>query len=119
MAYDPDSSPAATVEVPGDLPPADLLADIDCQRDPRDPSRFTLEISPAWNIFYTFGGVTMAAALRAAQRALGRDDLHPLSAHAVFCAPVGAGDVEIAVTVIRNGRTAANVSADLRQLGHD
>lgn len=100
------------------VPAGDLLADIDVQRDAADPRRFTLSISPAWNVFYTFGGVTMAVALRAAERALERDDLHPLSAHAVYCAPVGEGPVEIDVDVVRNGRTAANVCADVRQQGH-
>jgi acyl-CoA thioesterase len=103
----------------GDVPVGHLLDDIDVQPDGEVPGRYTIELSPAWNIFYTFGGVTMAAALRAAERGVDRDDLRPLSAHAVFCSPVGAGPVEIDVDVVRNGRSAANVCADLRQAGHD
>jgi len=102
-----------------DVPTGHLLADIDVQADPSTRGRYTLDLSSAWNIFYTFGGVTMAAALRAAERELARDDLRPLSAHAVFCAPVAAGAIEIDVDVVRNGRSAANVCADLRQHGHD
>lgn len=114
---DPTSpaDPASPVEVPE----GDLLADIDVQADPERPGRYTLELSPAWNVFYTFGGVSMAAALRAAQRALTRDDLVPQSAHAVYLSPVGAGPVEIDVDVTRDGRTAANVCADMRQVGHE
>jgi len=102
-----------------DVPEGDLLRDLAMVEDPQRPGRFTLEFSPAWNIFYTFGGFTMAAALRAAQLHVDRPDLVPLTAHAVFCSPVGAGPVEIDVDVVRNGRTAANVQADLRQVGHE
>lgn len=101
------------------MPVGNFLADLAMIEDPALPGRYTMDMSPAWNIFYTFGGMTMAAALRAAQLGVGRDDLHPLTAHALFCSPVGAGPVEIDVDVVRNGRTAANVCADLRQAGHD
>jgi acyl-CoA thioesterase len=103
---------------PTAVPAGDLLTDIDVRPDPALPGRFTIELSPAWNIFYTFGGVTMATALRAAQRGLGRDDLVPLAANAVFCSPVGQGAVELDVRIIRDGRTAANVQVDTRQAGH-
>lgn len=97
---------------------ADLLQDIDVQPVPGVDGRFELDIPPDWNVFYTFGGVTMAAALRAAERALDRPDLTPLTAHAVYCAPIQAGAVELDVDVLRNGRTAAQVSVDMRQQGH-
>lgn len=111
---DPEPSTAADA-----VPAGDLLADIDVRADPQRPGRYSLEMSPAWNIFYTFGGVTMAAALRAAERAVDRPDFLPLSAHAVYCAPVGAGAIDIDVDVIRQGRSASNVCADMRQRGHD
>ena len=47
-----------------------------------------------------------------------RPDLVPLTAHAMYCAPIQAGAVEIDVDVLRNGRTAAQASVDLRQQGH-
>ena len=121
MALD-SSHPSSVIESeePGaDVPVGDLLADIDVQPDPATPGRYVLDLSPAWNIFYTFGGVTMAAALRAAERGVARDDLHPLNAHAVYCSPVAAGPIEIDVDVIRSGKSAANVSVDLRQRGHE
>jgi acyl-CoA thioesterase len=114
-----ESEEPAAAFVAADVPVGDLLTDIDVQRDAATAGRYTLDVSPAWNIFYTFGGVTMAAALRAAEREIDRDDLEPLSAHAVFCSPVGAGPIEIDVDVVRNGRSAANVNADLRQAGHE
>lgn len=106
---------ATAVEVDEDVPDGNLLADIDVLADDRVGGRYSLDISPAWNVFYTFGGVTMAAAMRAAERELARDDLHPIAAHALFCSPVGAGPIEIDVEVIRDGRSASQVCADLRQ----
>ncbi len=97
---------------------ADLLADLDLTPVDGVDHRYTLDISADWNVFYTFGGVTMAAALRAAERAIDRPDLNPLTAHAIYCAPIQAGAVEIDVDVLRNGRTASQASVDLRQAGH-
>ena len=101
------------------IEPADLLRDIDVQPVADVDARYELDIPPDWNVFYTFGGVTMAAALRAAERAIDRPDLTPLTAHAIYCAPIQAGAVEIDVDVMRNGRTAAQASVDLRQKGHE
>lgn len=101
------------------VPAADLLADIDVVPVAGAEHRFELDIPADWNVFYTFGGVTMAAALRSAERSIDRADLVPLTAHAVYCAPIQAGLVEIDVDVLRNGRTAAQASVDLRQAGHD
>jgi acyl-CoA thioesterase len=98
---------------------ADLLHDIDVHPVTGVDHRYELDIPPDWNVFYTFGGVTMAAALRAAERSIDRPDLRPLTAHAVYCAPIQAGPVEIDVDVLRNGRTAAQASVDLRQTGHE
>ena len=97
---------------------ADLLAAIDVRPVADGEHRYGLDIPTDWNIFYTFGGVTMAAALRAAERAIDRADLVPLTAHAMYCAPIQAGAVEIDVDVLRSGRTAAQASVDLRQAGH-
>lgn len=98
---------------------ADLLRDIDVARIAGTDHRYELDIPADWNVFYTFGGVTMAAALRAAERSIDRADLDPLTAHAVYCAPIQAGAVEIDVDVLRSGRTAAQASVDLRQAGHE
>lgn len=104
---------------PPAVPAGDFLVDSDVQRDADVPSRYTLDLSPAWNVFYTFGGMSMAVALRAVERELARDDLRPLTAHALFMQPVSDGPVEIDVTVLRNGRGAAQATADLRNAHHE
>ena len=108
MATDPPNPPAG-----------DFLVDSDVQRDPTTPGRYTLDLSPAWNVFYTFGGMSMAVALRAIQRELGRDEFGPLSANALYIQPVIDGPLEIDVNVLRNGRGAAQATADLRNEHHD
>lgn len=98
---------------------ADFLIDSDVQPDPERPGRYTLDLSPAWNVFYAFGGMTMACALRALVREVARDDLTLLTANALFIQPVTAGPVEIDVRVLRDGRRAAQAVADLRNAHHD
>ncbi len=95
------------------VPPGDYLADTEPRRI-GDTLRFRAEIPEAWKVFYAFGGITMGAALRAVEAALGRDDLQPLTATAIFCEPVPCGGIETEVEIIRNGRNAAQAVADLR-----
>jgi acyl-CoA thioesterase len=104
---------------PPAVPAGDFLADTDVQRDPSSPGRYTLDLSPAWNVFYTFGGVSMAVALRAIERELGRDEFGPLTANALFVRPVIDGPLEVTVNVLRNGKGAAQATADLRNEHHD
>jgi acyl-CoA thioesterase len=111
---DADAEPQQGAAPTGTVAPGDLLADVDVRPDPARPGRWRAELPPAWNVFYVFGGVTMATALRAAERALGREDLVPLGAHATFCAPVPAGAVVVDTEVLRPGRSAAQVAADVR-----
>ncbi|MCZ7534750.1 MAG: thioesterase family protein [Acidimicrobiia bacterium] len=98
---------------------ADLLADTSLSADPAVSGRYHSAIPVAWQIRYAFGGVTMMTALRAAEAELGRPDLRPLTASALFCAPVPCGPVVTDATVLRNGRTAAQVASDLRVPGSD
>lgn len=93
----------------------DFLEDTDLQPDPSVSGRWGIEVSDAWNVFYTFGGLSMALALRGVERELDRPDLAPRSATAVFCAPVSPGWADVDVRVLRQGRTAAQATADLRQ----
>lgn len=104
---------------PPRTPAGDFLVDSDVQRDPSMPGRYTLDLSPAWNVFYTFGGMSMAVALRAVERELARDDLGPLTATALYVQPVTDGPLEIDVRVLRSGRNAAQAVADLRNEHHD
>ena len=99
---------------PPTAPAGDFLVDSDVRPDPSAPGRYTLDLSPAWNVFYTFGGMSMAVALRAIEREVARDDFGPLTATAVYIQPVTDGPVEIDVRVLRNGRGVAQATADLR-----
>ena len=109
----PDRAAVPDPGSPTGEPIGDLLVDIDAVADPSAPARWTLDLSPAWNVFYVFGGTTMAATLRAAERTAGRDDLHLLTASATFCSPVAAGPVSFQGRVLRDGRSAAQVTAEL------
>lgn len=101
------------------FPAGDFLADTDVRRDPDRPGCYTLDLSPAWNVFYTFGGVSMAVALRAVERELARDDFGPITATALYVRPVSDGPLEVDVRVLRNGRKAAQAVAELRNEHHD
>ncbi len=62
---------------------------------------------------YAFGGVTMTAGLRTMQHFLDRPEFSLVTANAIFCAPSPCGDVTADVTILRNGRGAAQVACDL------
>jgi acyl-CoA thioesterase len=102
-----------------DEPPGDFLADSEVGADPDVAGRYRADLSPAWNVFYVFGGMTLALALRSVERELGRSDLQPLTASALYVRPVTDGPVVIDVEVLRRGRSAAQATADLRNEHHD
>ncbi len=79
---------------------ADLLADTTLTPDASVDGRYHSSIPVAWQIRYAFGGVTMMTALRAAETALSRPDLRPLTASALFCAPVPCGPVVTDTTLL-------------------
>lgn len=92
----------------------DLRADTTLTPDPAVPGRYRAAIPDGWRVVYVFGGVTMYTALRAMQETLARPDLPLVTANAIFLAPVPPGPVEIDVRVLRDGRRASQVAADLR-----
>lgn len=92
----------------------DLLADTDLRADLDIPGRWHGELSRAWTVFYIFGGMTMAAAIRATQRTVDRPDLELLTTTATFCAPVPAGPITVDVDVLRSSKGAAQATAALR-----
>jgi len=94
--------------------PSNLVADTVLVRDRAVPGRFHADIPDTWKVVYVFGGVTMYTALRAMREALARPDLRLVTANAIFVAPVPPGPVTIDVEVLRDGRTASQVAADLR-----
>jgi acyl-CoA thioesterase len=95
------------------VPPGDLLRDTTFSPDPARPGRYRGHISEAWRVQYAFGGVTMTAGLRTMQHFLGRPEFSLVTANAIFCAPIPCGDVTADVTILRNGRGAAQVACDL------
>jgi len=101
------------------LPKGDFWRDVQVQPDVARAHVFHGRVEPAWIFTFASGGVLMALGMRAAERDLGRDDLVALSAHATFCAPVSQGPVEITVRVLRSGKTAAQVLAELSVPGQD
>lgn len=98
---------------------ADFLVDTDLIPDPDVPGRYTVDLATSWNIFFVFGGMTMALALRAVERELGDAQLTPLTANALYVSAVTAGPIEIEVEVLRRGRAAAQVVARLRNVGDE
>src|SRR5438552_17200845 len=94
--------------------PSDLVADTVLTRDADLPGRYHADIPDDWKVMYVFGGVSMYAALRAMREALARPDLDLVTANAIFLAPVPPGPITIDVEVLRDGRTASQVAADLR-----
>ena len=97
--------------------PRDLRADTTLVADPTRRGRFRAEIPDDWKVVFVFGGVSMYTALRAMQEALGRAELDLVTANAIFLAPVPPGPITIDVDVLRDGRRAAQVAADLRVPG--
>jgi acyl-CoA thioesterase len=116
QAEDEDSS--SGVGVP-EVPAGDFARDTRVVPDGEVPGRFLGEIPEAWRVIYAFGGVSMAVAVRAAQAAVDRPDLSLLSANALFCSPVRCEPVEVDTAVLRDGRSAAQATADLRNAGDD
>jgi acyl-CoA thioesterase len=97
--------------------PHDLRADTALRVDAHAAGRFHADIPDAWKVMYVFGGVSMYAALRAMDEALGRSDLELVTANAIFLAPVPPGPITVDVDVLRDGRRASQVAADLRVPG--
>jgi acyl-CoA thioesterase len=85
--------------------------------DASTAGRFHADIPEGWRVMYVFGGVSMYTALRAMQEALDRPELPLVTANAIFLAPVPPGPVEIDVEVLRDGRNASQVAADVHVPG--
>ena len=92
---------------------SDLAQDSVVTRLKAAPGWYTAEIGEEWNFATPSGGVLMTTAMRAMLEELGDRDLRPLSANTHFCSPVPAGPMEIRVEILRHGRAAAQVRAQL------
>jgi acyl-CoA thioesterase len=100
-----------------DWAPADLAVDITPVRVPGDAHRYTLALPRHWDFHYPSGGVVTAAALRAAEHAIGDPTFRLISTSTIFCDPIQAGDLEIDVELLRAGSAAVQVRAHLRAPG--
>ncbi len=99
--------------------PRDIRHDTALTADADRAGRFHADLPDGWKVVYIFGGVSMYAALRAMEEHLGRTDLSLVTANAIFLAPVPPGPITIDVDVLRDGRRASQVAADLRVPGVD
>lgn len=91
-----------------------ILTDTTPVRDAERPDLVRSIITDAWGLYFAQGGVVMAAAIRAMELVLDREDLSLASASATFCRPVACGPVTTVVDVLRSGRRGAQVHATLR-----
>lgn len=95
--------------------PADLAADTAVA--PIGGGRYACTLPRHWDYLTPCGGVLMTVALRAITAELNDPTMRPISATTIFCAPVPAGPLEIAVTVLRRGKLASQVRASLSAAG--
>lgn len=96
---------------------SDLGVDTRVELHGEKPHTYRATISNAWNVLYAFGGMTATLALRAAEAAVNRRDMVPLSATAMFCSPVPCGPVEIETEIVRSGKSVTNCQTTLRGTG--
>lgn len=95
--------------------PADLARDTAVTRGPsrEGATRYVLDLPPHWNYFMPSGGALMTAAMRAIAAEIDDRELKPLSATAIFCAPVPAGPLVVDVVILRRGGLATQARAAL------
>jgi acyl-CoA thioesterase len=98
---------------------SDVGADTRVVPEGSTPGRYLATIPTWWNAQFAFGGMTSTIALRAAEAAIGRPELVPVSATAVFCSPVPCGDVVVDTDVLRTGTSVAHGQSVLRAAGSD
>lgn len=77
------------------------------------PRRFSATIDEDWGIVFSQGGVVFALMVRATEQVLDRPDLRAVSTNATFLRPVRCGPVTLEVTVLRSGRSGAQVQISL------
>ena len=95
----------------------DLRTDTALTADASAAGRYHADVSDGWKIRALFGGVSMYTALRAMSEHLDDPEQPLVTANAIFLAPVPPGPVEIDVEVLRAGRTASQVAADVHVPG--
>jgi acyl-CoA thioesterase len=99
-----------------DASPADLRHALAVEPVRAKAGLYRGHLDGAWNFRLPSGGVLCSVALSAMRDALGRTELVPASATATFCSAVPEGPLEIEVVVLRAGKTAAQLRAQVRSL---
>lgn len=94
----------------------DLAKDTAVKRLQAAPGWYTAQLPSNWNFRTPSGGVLMTVAMRAMQEELNDPELHAISASTHFCSPVPEGPLEIRVEVLRHGKAAAQLRAQLSSL---
>lgn len=80
--------------------------------------RYTAELDERWNLRpLPQGGIVTAAAVRAMEVELAHDEQRPRTLHTTFAAQVAHGPLEIAVEVLRAGRSMSQARAEVRNPG--
>jgi hypothetical protein len=105
------------VNAPADLRHALALTPVAAR-----PGLYRGELDRSWSFLVPSGGVLMSlalAAMRLELHHLGHDDLLPASATATFCSSIAEGALDVEVTVLRTGRTASQLRANVRPRGRD
>lgn len=87
---------------------------------PDGDGRYLASLDNSWDLVrYPQGGVVVAFALRAAADLVADRSLALRTCTTIFAGAVSAGELEITVGVLRRGRTAVQVRADIRNTGTD
>lgn len=97
--------------------PANLSADTAVQKIPATPGWYSASLTDQWSYKAPAGGVLMTLALRAMTAELNDPALRPVSATAIFCAPILAGTMHIRAEILRHGTAAAQVRGALTASG--
>lgn len=100
--------------------PADLREALALEPVKARPGLYRAELDRSWSFLYPSGGVLMSLALAAMRIELrrldARSELVPAAATATFCSAVADGALEVDVVVLRAGRTASQLRANVRPL---
>jgi acyl-CoA thioesterase len=89
-----------------------------CSVEPLGDGRYHTHLDSSWNLRpLPQGGVIAAIALRAMSDALADPTLRLRTMHTLFIGQVADGDLEIAVEVLRRGRSMSHLRAHVRNPG--
>jgi acyl-CoA thioesterase len=92
--------------------------DLELTADGDVPGRFSTTISDPWMLrVVPQGGIVAAIAARAMERTLAEPAQSLRTMHVAFVGQVGSGAVEVAVEVLRRGRSMSHLTASVRNPG--